>query len=167
MTFVVTEACIKCKLTDCVEVCPVDCFHEGPNFLVIDPDECIDCGACVTTCPTGIDIRDGLQYECIDCAACVDVCNGVMKKMGYAPDLIRFSSENQDEGVPKARNRLRLLGYGSVLVAMVAVRFFSRAEAQSGRVRRLPDVEVAQRLGAPCGGGRISSRAFREPAGGS
>ena len=42
MTFVVTEACIKCKLTDCVEVCPVDCFHEGPNFLVIDPDECID-----------------------------------------------------------------------------------------------------------------------------
>jgi ferredoxin len=42
MTFVVTENCIKCKLTDCVEVCPVDCFHEGPNFLVIDPDECID-----------------------------------------------------------------------------------------------------------------------------
>ena len=51
MTFVVTESCIKCKLTDCVEVCPVDCFHEGPNFLVIDPDECIDCGACVPVCP--------------------------------------------------------------------------------------------------------------------
>ena len=51
MTFVVTEACIKCKLTDCVEVCPVDCFHEGPNFLVIDPEECIDCGACPTECP--------------------------------------------------------------------------------------------------------------------
>jgi ferredoxin len=43
MTFVVTESCIKCKLTDCVEVCPVDCFHEGPNMLVIDPEECIDC----------------------------------------------------------------------------------------------------------------------------
>ena len=43
MTFVVTENCIKCKYTDCVEVCPVDCFHEGPNFLVIDPEECIDC----------------------------------------------------------------------------------------------------------------------------
>ena len=43
MPFVVTENCIKCKHTDCVEVCPVDCFHEGPNFLVIDPDECIDC----------------------------------------------------------------------------------------------------------------------------
>ncbi|MEL6722374.1 MAG: ferredoxin FdxA [Pseudomonadota bacterium] len=51
MTFVVTENCIKCKHTDCVEVCPVDCFHEGPNFLVIDPDECIDCALCEPECP--------------------------------------------------------------------------------------------------------------------
>jgi ferredoxin len=51
MTFVVTESCIKCKYTDCVEVCPVDCFHEGPNMLVIDPDECIDCTLCETECP--------------------------------------------------------------------------------------------------------------------
>jgi len=51
MTFVVTEKCIKCKYTDCVEVCPVDCFHEGPNFLVIDPEVCIDCSLCVTECP--------------------------------------------------------------------------------------------------------------------
>lgn len=51
MTFVVTEACIKCKHTDCVEVCPVDCFHEGPNFLVIDPEECIDCTLCEPECP--------------------------------------------------------------------------------------------------------------------
>lgn len=51
MTYVVTESCIKCKYTDCVEVCPVDCFHEGPNFLVIDPDECIDCTLCVPECP--------------------------------------------------------------------------------------------------------------------
>ena len=51
MTFVVTEQCIKCKYTDCVEVCPVDCFHEGPNFLVIDPDECIDCTLCEPECP--------------------------------------------------------------------------------------------------------------------
>ncbi len=51
MTFVVTESCIKCKLTDCVEVCPVDCFHEGPNMLVIDPEECIDCTLCVPECP--------------------------------------------------------------------------------------------------------------------
>lgn len=51
MTFVVTENCIKCKYTDCVEVCPVDCFHEGPNMLVIDPEECIDCTLCETECP--------------------------------------------------------------------------------------------------------------------
>ncbi len=51
MTFVVTEQCIRCKYTDCVEVCPVDCFYEGPNFLVINPDECIDCALCIPECP--------------------------------------------------------------------------------------------------------------------
>jgi len=51
MTFVVTDNCIKCKYTDCVEVCPVDCFHEGPNFLAIDPEECIDCTLCEPECP--------------------------------------------------------------------------------------------------------------------
>ena len=51
MTHVVTESCIRCKYTDCVDVCPVDCFKEGPNFLVIDPDECIDCAVCIPECP--------------------------------------------------------------------------------------------------------------------
>ena len=51
MTYVVVEDCIKCKYTDCVEVCPVECFYEGPNFLVIHPDECIDCGLCEPECP--------------------------------------------------------------------------------------------------------------------
>jgi ferredoxin len=51
MTFVVTEACIRCKYTDCVDVCPVDAFREGPNFLAIDPAECIDCAVCVPECP--------------------------------------------------------------------------------------------------------------------
>jgi ferredoxin len=51
MTYVVTEACIKCKYMDCVEVCPVDCFYEGDNMLVINPDECIDCGVCEPECP--------------------------------------------------------------------------------------------------------------------
>jgi ferredoxin len=53
MTHVVTEACIRCKYTDCVSVCPVDCFHEGPNFLVIDPEGCIDCAVCIPECPVG------------------------------------------------------------------------------------------------------------------
>jgi len=59
MTFVVTEACIQCKYTDCVEVCPVDCFHEGPNFLVINPTECIDCGVCVPECPSNAIVDEG------------------------------------------------------------------------------------------------------------
>jgi ferredoxin len=58
MTFVVTENCIKCKYTDCVEVCPVDCFYEGANMLVIHPDECIDCGVCVPECPAEAIVAD-------------------------------------------------------------------------------------------------------------
>ena len=66
MTFVVGDNCIKCKYTDCVEVCPVDCFHEGPNFLVIDPDECIDCTLCEPECPAEAifaedDVPEGMQ----------------------------------------------------------------------------------------------------------
>lgn len=58
MTFLVTENCIKCKHTDCVSVCPVDCFYEGPNFLAINPDECIDCGVCVPECPVDAIVAD-------------------------------------------------------------------------------------------------------------
>ncbi len=64
MTYVVSESCIKCKYTDCVDVCPVDCFREGPNFLVIDPDECIDCTLCVAECPAeAIFAEDDLPAE--------------------------------------------------------------------------------------------------------
>ena len=67
MTFVVTENCIKCKYMDCVEVCPVDCFHEGPNFLTIDPEECIDCTLCEPECPAEAiypedDLPEGQQH---------------------------------------------------------------------------------------------------------
>jgi len=63
MTYVVTESCIRCKYTDCVEVCPVDCFYEGANMLVIHPDECIDCGVCEPECPVDAikpDTDDGM-----------------------------------------------------------------------------------------------------------
>lgn len=59
MTYLVTENCINCKHSDCVVVCPVDCFHEGPNFLSIDPDECIDCGVCVPECPVNAIVAEG------------------------------------------------------------------------------------------------------------
>ena len=67
MTHVVTESCIKCKYTDCVDVCPVDCFKEGPNMLIIDPDECIDCAVCIPECPVDAiyaeeDLPDNLKH---------------------------------------------------------------------------------------------------------
>ena len=64
MTYIVTDACIKCKFMDCVEVCPVDCFYEGENMLVISPNECIDCGVCEPECPAEAilpDTEDGLE----------------------------------------------------------------------------------------------------------
>ncbi len=64
MTYLVTEKCIRCKYTDCVEVCPVDCFYEGPNMLVINPDECIDCGLCAPECPVdAIYVEDDLPKK--------------------------------------------------------------------------------------------------------
>ena len=64
MTYVVTENCIRCKYTDCVDVCPVEAFHEGPNFLVINPDECIDCDVCIPECPAeAIFAEDDLPPE--------------------------------------------------------------------------------------------------------
>jgi cytochrome c oxidase accessory protein FixG len=87
--------------------------------------DCVDCKLCVQVCPTGIDIRDGLQYECIGCAACVDVCNEVMHKMAYQPGLIRFSTENSIRGRLDPRQTLRravrprVLIYGAILLGLV------------------------------------------------
>jgi cytochrome c oxidase accessory protein FixG len=91
--------------------------HADPGALELG--SCIDCKLCVHVCPTGIDIRDGLQYECIGCAACIDVCNDVMGKMGYAPHLVRYSSLHQDRHQEKAAGRPRLIGYGAVMMAML------------------------------------------------
>jgi cytochrome c oxidase accessory protein FixG len=80
--------------------------------------DCIDCNLCVQVCPTGIDIRNGLQYECINCGACVDACNGVMDKMGYAKGLISFTSEHELSGGTTKIIRPKLIGYAIVLVVM-------------------------------------------------
>jgi ferredoxin len=90
MTFVVTESCIKCKYTDCVEVCPVDCFHEGPNMLVIDPDECIDCTLCEPECPVEAimseeDVPDS-QQEFIELNAELSKEWPVINEMKEPPD---------------------------------------------------------------------------------
>jgi ferredoxin len=67
MAYIVTEACIKCKYSDCVEVCPVDCFYEGENMLVINPDECIDCGVCEPECPAeAIEVEDDTNTKWLE-----------------------------------------------------------------------------------------------------
>lgn len=81
--------------------------------------DCIDCDLCVQVCPTGIDIRDGLQYECITCAACIDACDSVMDKMGYPRGLVRYTTENALEGKKSHIMRPRLLGYFAALVLMM------------------------------------------------
>lgn len=82
--------------------------------------DCIDCGQCVQVCPTGIDIRDGLQYECIGCALCIDACDEIMDKMNYPRGLIRYTTENELEGKPSKFLRPRTFGYGLALVLMIA-----------------------------------------------
>ncbi|MGN8247910.1 cytochrome c oxidase accessory protein CcoG [Pseudomonas sp. SMV7] len=82
--------------------------------------DCIDCTLCVQVCPTGIDIRDGLQMACIGCAACIDACDGVMDKMGYARGLIGYKSEHSLQGGSTHWWRPRLLGYAAALVVMIA-----------------------------------------------
>ena len=83
--------------------------------------DCIDCDLCVQVCPTGIDIRDGLQYECISCAACIDACDSVMDRMGYPRGLIRYTTENALEDKRSKILRPRLLGYLAALAVMIGL----------------------------------------------
>lgn len=81
--------------------------------------DCIDCQLCVQVCPTGIDIRDGLQYECIGCAHCVDACDQVMAKMGYAPGLVKYTTERELQGGPLRWLRPRSVGYAAVCGTLI------------------------------------------------
>jgi len=99
--------------------------HRGPRKREAKPadvglGDCIDCHLCVQVCPTGIDIRDGLQMECIGCAACIDACDSIMDKMGYARGLVSYTSEHQLQGGKTHLLRPRLIGYSAVLLAMIA-----------------------------------------------
>lgn len=98
----------------------------GPRKRKVDPasigkGDCIDCNLCVQVCPTGIDIRNGLQYECINCGACVDACNDVMDKMGYPKQLISFTTQRRLEGGQTKVFRLKSVGYGAALVVLSAL----------------------------------------------
>ncbi len=95
------------------------------DYKALGLGDCVDCGICVQVCPTGIDIRRGLQYECIGCAACIDGCNQVMEKMGYPKGLIRYTTENvvkgkySDSGILGHVFRPRVLVYGAILLAVI------------------------------------------------
>lgn len=127
----------------CIYMCPYARFQSAmfdKNTLVISYDQqrgeprgsrkrgedhkdkglgaCIDCTLCVQVCPTGIDIRNGLQYQCIGCAACIDVCNQVMDKMGYERNLVRYTTENAIEGNPTKIIRPRVIIYGVLLCSI-------------------------------------------------
>jgi len=100
----------------------------GARKKSVDPKEaglghCIDCTICVQVCPTGIDIRDGLQYQCIGCAACIDACDDVMDKMGYPRGLVRYTTENILEGKATHIFRPRIFVYAAVLVVITAGAF--------------------------------------------
>lgn len=100
----------------------------GARKKGINPSEqglgdCVDCQICVQVCPTGIDIRDGLQYECINCALCIDGCNEVMDQMGYPKGLISYTTENALAGKPTHVLRPRLIGYSTAVLLLIAVFF--------------------------------------------
>jgi len=95
------------------------------DYKELELGECIDCELCVQVCPTGIDIRDGLQYECIGCALCVDACDSVMDKMQYPRGLIRYTSEHELGGGTTHWLRPRVIGYVVVLCLMTGVFWFN------------------------------------------
>jgi len=135
MTYVVTESCIKCKYTDCVEVCPVDCFYEGPEFLVIHPDECIDCGLCEPECPIeAIYADDELpnnQIEFIEInAKLADVYENITEAKEPLPDADNFkniedkkkflnigiSNEDTIEDIKENSNTILLYDNGEIVI---------------------------------------------------
>jgi cytochrome c oxidase accessory protein FixG len=137
----------------------------GGRAKAVDPKsrglgDCVDCGICVQVCPTGIDIRKGLQYECIGCAACIDGCNQVMDKMGYARGLIRYTTENAlARGLTASETwkrvfRPRTLVYGSALVVIAAVAMGSLAMRNPLKVDVIRDRGALAREASP---GRIEN----------
>jgi cytochrome c oxidase accessory protein FixG len=117
--------------------------------------DCVDCKACVATCPTGIDIRDGLQMECIGCAQCIDACDAIMKRLDRKPGLIRYSSQDELAGKPRHALRTRTVVYPALLALAVGLLVW-----QVG-ARPAAEVWVLRTAGAPfatLGDGRVSSQ---------
>ena len=102
--------------------------RRGTSSEAAGKGDCIDCKMCVSACPTGIDIRDGLQYQCIACAACIDACNHVMDQMGYERNLVRYSALHADRHEARSWRRPRLFGYGAVMLVMLGALGFALSQ---------------------------------------
>lgn len=116
----------------------------GPRSRKADPNQlglgdCIDCDLCVQVCPTGIDIRDGLQYECINCGACIDACDRTMERMNYPKGLISYTTEHRLEGDQTKVLRPKLIGYGVVLLVMMGLFFTQIARVEPAGLSVLRD----------------------------
>jgi cytochrome c oxidase accessory protein FixG len=141
--------------------------QRGASPASLGLGDCVDCNMCVQACPTGIDIRKGLQYECITCAACIDACEPVMKRMGYPPGLIRYTTQNALEGKPSHVNRPRTRIYGLLLVVLFGGFVYSLAnraplqldvirdrnqlyrEAAEGRIENVYELKVLNKSARP------------------
>ena len=117
--------------------------ERGHDAATHSRGDCVDCGACVVTCPTGIDIRDGLQMECIHCTQCMDACDSVMDRIGRPRGLIRYSSRDELGGAPRRILRPRLIFYPLLLLAVWGMLGWSLAHRQSA------DVTVLRGVGSP------------------
>ena len=115
------------------------------NPKELELGDCIDCTVCVQVCPTGIDIRDGLQYRCIGCAACIDACDSIMDKMGYEPGLVRYATENTMKGQETRLLRPRLIGYASALLVITGLFFWTLAHRTPVELEVLRDRNVLYR----------------------
>ena len=137
------------------QVCKYMCPYARFQGVMFDPDtlviDCVDCGICVQVCPTGIDIRNGLQYECIGCAACIDACDQVMDKMSYPKGLIRYTTENAmkrhwgRKEIVGHLMRPRIMIYAAVLVAICAAFVWGLATRSTLRVDVIKDRSTLSR----------------------
>ncbi len=123
----------------------------GPRSRKADHKEmglgdCIDCDLCVQVCPTGIDIRNGLQYECINCGACIDACDTTMERMGYDKGLISYTTENKLEDVKETIVRPKLIGYGVALTVMILVFVYASATIAPLRMDVIRDRNALYRI---------------------
>jgi cytochrome c oxidase accessory protein FixG len=141
--------------------------QRGASPASLGLGDCVDCNMCVQACPTGIDIRQGLQYECISCAACIDACEPVMKRMGYPSGLIRYTTQNALEGKPSHVDRPRTRIYGLLLVVLFGGFVYSLAnraplqldvirdrnqlyrEAAEGRIENVYELKVLNKSARP------------------